>query len=152
MNYEFSSTAKENFSLHDCRATVADLKGNVLTFYFPEGIFYNEYEDCWPNTGPAAVKYVVEYLDEVTFYLFEERLCQKTVKEYTIQQLIEKINSQQWQLEFLYRYDGYREVMYTVDVWFNKKPWSYQGQLFIRNTSETFFWNIRQECKELSEE
>ncbi len=141
MTYKYKSTDQKCFSLHDCRATRAELKENVLILYFPEGIFYRHYDDFWPNTGSGAVKYVIEHLDEVTFYLFEKRLNQRVVREYTIRQLVDKINSKQWQLEFLYRYDGYKEVMYTVEVWFNKKTYSYEGQLFIKNTKETFMWN-----------
>ncbi len=151
MKFKYKSTDKKCFSLHDCKATEADLKDNVLTFYFPEGIFYHEYADFWPNTGSGAVEYFIEYLDEVTFYLFEKSLNQKVVKEYNVSQLVDKINSKKWQLEFLYRYDGYKEVMFTVMVWFNRKPYSYEGQLFIRNVKETFMWNPLED-KDLLEE
>ncbi len=143
MNYQFKSTNKDLFSLHDCEATSAKLEDDKLTFYFPKGIFYCEYGDYWPNTAKAALEFEVEYLDEITFYLFKEKSKKRIVKEYTIEEVIEKINKKKWQIEFLYRYDGYNEVMYTVMVWFNKKPYSYEGQIFIRNKSETYYYDGR---------
>jgi hypothetical protein len=142
MNYEFTSNNKDCFSLHDCRAVHVEIKDSCLTLYFPEGIFYSEYEDCWPNTGSAAVEYVFDDPEDIRFYLFKGKKKKKTVKEYSLKKLADKINSKKWQLEFLYRYDGYQEVVYTVSVWFNKKPWSYAGQIFIRNEGETFSWNF----------
>lgn len=73
MNYEFTSNDKECFSLHDCRADGAELTGDQLILYFTKGIFYNEYGDYWPNTGRAAVEFVIEHVDEITFYLFKEK-------------------------------------------------------------------------------
>lgn len=141
MNYEFTSNDKECFSLHDCRADGAELTGDQLILYFTKGIFYNEYGDYWPNTGRAAVEFVIEHVDEITFYLFKEKRKKKIVQEYTARQLVDKISSQKWQLEFLYRYDGYEQTMHSVMVCFDKRPYSYEGQLFIRFKSETFKWN-----------
>ena len=141
MNYKFESNNKEHFSLHDCLVTKAKLEDNKLTLYFPEGIFYSEYGDHWPNTSKAAVEYVVDYLDEVYVYVFKKVGKKKVVKEYNVEQLVKKINSNKWKLEFLYRYDGYKEIMHTVFVWLDKKPYSYEGQLFIGTNSEKFRWN-----------
>ena len=38
MNYEHTSTDKDNFSLHDCRATSVELNNNHLIFRFPDSL------------------------------------------------------------------------------------------------------------------
>ncbi len=141
MNYKFESNNKECFSLHDCIVSKAKLEDNKLTLYFPKGIYYSEYGNYWPNTAEAAVEYTIEYLDEAYVYVFKETEKKRIVKEYTLEQLVKKINNKKWQLEFLYRYDGHKEIMHTVFIWFDKKPYSYEGQIFIGANSETFRWN-----------
>ena len=38
MQYEFSSTDREKFSLHDCRSTSVELMNERLIFKIPDGM------------------------------------------------------------------------------------------------------------------
>ncbi|MDD5935782.1 MAG: hypothetical protein PUC65_09510 [Clostridiales bacterium] len=146
MEYDLISTDKEKFSLHDCRTTSAKYEDGQLTLYFPNGIFFEDYSDDWPNTGNAAVEFLVDPMRGVSFYLFEE--CEGNVirREYTMEQLIEKINNKEWELEFAYRYDGYQEILYMCWIWCNHEPYSYECQFFIGTKEEVVFrWNPPQQ-------
>ena len=57
MQYEFSSTDKEKFSLHDCRSTYVERINERLIFRIPDGFFNSDYSDDWPNTGNAEVEF-----------------------------------------------------------------------------------------------
>lgn len=139
MQYEYSSTDKDGFSLHDCRATSAELMDERLLFRFPNGIFYEGYSDDWPNTGKAEVEFAIEPMRGVSVYLFAESEGKTVRKEYTIEQVIEKVNKHQWEIEFAYRYDGYEEVLYKCWIWENKGPWTYECELWIGTKEHTIF-------------
>ena len=135
MHYEYSSTEKEKFSLHDCRATSVEMTDKQLVFCFPDGFFYKDYTDDWPNTGKSAVAYSIdgEYRTDggMTFYLFDDRDDCEIREKYTIEQVAGKINSGEWELEFGYQYEGYQEVFHTGWIWQNHEPWSRECQMFI---------------------
>ena len=140
MQYDLISTDKGKFSLHDCRARKAAFSENRLTFSFPDGIYYNDYSDDWPNTGEAEVEFRTD--GELFFYLFEEQDGCTIRKSYTMEQLLDRINSGRWEMEFGYRYDGYREIIYTGWIWQNHEPWSREFQMFIGLKEDTVFrWN-----------
>ena len=139
MQYEHSSTNKSDFSLHDCRATSVELINDRLIFRFPDGIFFFEYSDDWPNTGKAEVEFRVDSMRGVTFYLFVESDGQTIRKECTLEQLIDKINTNEWELEFAYRYDGYEEVLYKCWIWRNHEPWTYECELWVGTKENTVF-------------
>ena len=139
MNYSHVSTEKERFSLHDCRAVGAELTDGRLMFRFPDGIYYNEYDQDWPNTGPAEVEFAPDPLGDVTVYLFTESDGQTVREEVPIGQMIERINARQWELEFAYRYDGYREILYKCWVWQQREPWSRECELRIPTREAAVF-------------
>ena len=92
MKYEYTSIDQDSFSLHDCRAVKAELINNKLIFFFPDGIFFTDYSDDWPNTGKAEVEFTIDHLRGVTVYLFTESEGQTIRREYTLTECIEKIN------------------------------------------------------------
>lgn len=139
MNYEHTSTDKDNFSLHDCRATAVELSDNHLIFCFPDGIFFVGYSNDWPNTGKAEVEFVIDPMRGVTVYLFKDMKEQTIREECQLNDLIEKINSGKWELEFAYRYDGYQEVLYKCWIWENDEPWTYECELWIGTKEDTIF-------------
>ena len=71
MQYAMTSTKKEKFCLHDCRAKKVLLNDKQLTFVFLDGIFFEDYSDDWPNTREAEVEYRID--GGVTFYLFDDK-------------------------------------------------------------------------------
>lgn len=142
MKYEGISTEQEKFSLHDCRATSAEYKNGRLIFHFPDGIYFEDYSDDWPNTGEAEVEFEVDAKRGGTLFLFEEAQGHDIRKKYTIEQLIEKVNRTEWELEFAYRFDGYQEILYMCWIWCNHEPWSFESQLFIGTKDKVVYrWN-----------
>ncbi len=139
MQYEYSSTDKEKFSLHDCRAASVELINDRLIFCFPDGIFFEDYSEDWPNTGKAEVAFIIDSMRGVTVYLFMESEGQTIRKEYTLAALMEKINSHEWELEFAYRYDGYEEVLYQCWIWENDEPGTFECELWIGTKEDTVF-------------
>lgn len=141
IHYELKSQDSDAFSLHDCRSSLIEYENNRLTFFFPAGIFCEDYGDDWPNTGAASVEYLVDPKGRVFLYLFMEIDGQTIRKEYSIEELIQAVNSGRWELEFAYRFDGYQEVLYTCWIWENQQPWTYEAQLFIGMKEEVFRYN-----------
>ena len=142
MPYEYTCKDKERFSLHDCRALSARLIDGRLVFQFPDGIFCADYSKDWPNTGKAEVSFTIDPMRGTSFYLFVEREGKTIREEYPIENLIEKINAQEWELEFAYRYDGYQEILYTGWIWSDHIPWTFECQLWIGTKEDTLFrWN-----------
>ena len=140
MHYTQTSTNKEKFSLHDCRAKKIILNENSLTFIIPDGIFFDDYSDDWPNTWEAEVEYVID--EGVTFYFFDDKDWNEIRKKYTIEQVAEKVNSGEWELEFGYQYNGYHEIFHTGWIWQNHEPWSFECQMFIGTKTDAIFrWN-----------
>ena len=148
MQYEFSSTDKEKFSLHDCRSTSVELINGRLIFKLPDGFFNADYSDDWPNTGSAEVEFAIDPMRGVYLNIFADSDGQTIRKEYTLDQLVEKINNSEWELEFAYRYDGYEEILYKCWIWFDHEPWSYEGELWIGTKEDTVFrWNLLETTK-----
>lgn len=138
MTYENESRNPDHFSLHDCRARSADYGGGALTFFFPEGFYYSPYGKDWPNTGDASVSFKT---NDAYLYLFVQKDGQTIREEYTADQLVDKINGKEWEPEFLYRYDGYKEIMFYGWIWVDREPFYHEFQLFIETDEETYRWD-----------
>ena len=130
------SADRDRFSLHDCRAKRIRCEDGKLTFCFPDGIWCADYGEDWPNTGKASVSYRIDPMREVTIYLFRMEEGKTIREECTVEELIEKVNSRQWELEFAYCYYGYGEVFHSCWIWQEEEPCSLETQLFI-GTKET---------------
>ena len=139
MQYVFSSSDKEKFSLHDCRATSVELINDHLIFRLPDGFYCADHSKDWPNSGKAEIEFIIDPMRGVYLNLFVESDGQTIRKKYTIEQMVERINSQEWELEFAYRYDGYEEVLYNCWVWIKQAPWSYEAELWIGTKEDTIF-------------
>ena len=142
MQYAYSSTDKDRISLHDCIASAAELTNERLIFRFPNGFSYEEYLNEWPNTGEAEIEITLESIKSVKVYLFGEAEGKTIREEYTIEQLVEKINNKEWELEFAYRYYGYQEILYTCWIWNKMGSGTYECELWIRTKEDIIFkWN-----------
>ena len=143
MRYGYSSIDKDRFSLHDCRAASTELKDEQLIFFFPDGFFFDDYSEDWPNTGKAEVEFTIDPMRGITVYQFIESNGQTIRKELTPEHLIDKINEGEWELEFAYRYAGYEEILYTCWIWQKHEPWSCECELWIGTKEKTIFrWNL----------
>ena len=140
MEYEHVSHDKDRFSLHDCKADHISYEGKKLRFCFPDGIWYMDFGDDWPNTGKAAVEFQIDGFRGITFYGFEKQNGIVVRKEYSVEELMEKVNAGEWQLEFAYRYDGFEEIFYSCWIWREEEPWSFEAQLFIGTKEETLYF------------
>lgn len=148
MQYEFSSSDKDRFSLHDCLSTSVELIDERLIFKMPDGFFNIGYSDDWPNTGRAEVEFAIDPMRGVHLYLFVDADGETIRKDYTLDQLAEKINNSEWELEFAYRYDGYEEILYTCWIWEKHEPWTYEGELWIGTKTDAIFrWNSPEETE-----
>ncbi len=102
------------FSLHDCVATDIEWKNGDLTFFFPEGIIMGD--ELVPkgrylngrSSAPAKLTFVGA--DLAFFHVYEpwknegERL-HSVVIDYDLPEVIHKVSSGEWRIEF---YDEYR--------------------------------------------
>ena len=84
MQYEFSSTDKGKFSLHDCRSNSVELINGRLIFKLPDGFFNADYSDDWPNTGSAEVEFAIDPMRGVYLNIFADSDGQTIRKEYTL--------------------------------------------------------------------
>ena len=142
IHYDNTSTAIDKFSLHDSRAVFASFENEKLIFCFEDGIYYADYSDDWPNTGKAEVEFTIDLARGITVYQFVESDKQTIRKEIDLKLLIDRINSREWELEFLYRYDGYKEILYKCWIWENESPMTFECELWISTKEDTVFrWN-----------
>ena len=131
MLFSYKGTDRERFSLHDCRAVSAELVEDRLIFVFPGGIFCADYGKDWPNTGAAAVEFALDPQRGSRVYLFRES-GEETVREcLALETLTGKLNAGEWELEFLFRYDGYGEILYICYIWGLREPGCFEAHLSL---------------------
>jgi len=149
MPYTYSQiNAYPSVSLHDCRANRLNLNSERLEFTFDIGFTLtpqtelNAQNRC-VDTGRAALVFTGA---EAEFYLYREhRLFRRTVvttrKTLSMNQLADKLNSGEWELEFIHEYFGYNSAFYACCIWQKCKPWSIECQLDIYCKQIEYFWN-----------
>lgn len=144
--YKFIEKSENNYiSLHDCRATRVAYEGEYLSFVFKDGFWVGEKNSQNPygkivSTDQAEVEFHI--LDEdVTVYVFTEKKNHTIRKEWTIQDLMKKINNGTCQLEFLYQYKGYQSVIYECELWSKQKPYHKECVLMFRTDENVYKWN-----------
>lgn len=125
------SSDRDRFSLHDCRAKQIRYEDGELTFVFPDGIWCADQGEDWPNTGKACVTYRIDPMREVTVYLFRMEDGKTVREECAVEELTNKVNRGQWELEFAYPYYGYGEVFHSCWIWQEEEPFSSEAYLFI---------------------
>ena len=82
---------------------------NILSFYFPDGIWRGEGEEA-TRTDSAQVDFEImdKDIDNVDIYLFKKDRRGKVIREeWKLSKLIEYANSGKKSLEFLYQYKGF---------------------------------------------
>lgn len=139
MQFEYSSTDQDKFSLHDCRPSSAELIDERLTFRFPDGIFCEGYSNDWPNAGKAEVEFTIDTMRNVTIYLFVDSDGQTVREECTLTKLLQKINENEWELEFAYRYNGYQNILYQCWIWEVPGPRCHECELWIGTKEDVVF-------------
>ena len=137
------------FTLHDCVTERVCFADNVLSFDFSDGFWVlPDHPEGIPDkavrTDASRVEYTLmdnEY--DVTIYVFEKSLFGQIVrKEWSIEDLVDKINSGKCKLEFLYRYNqGDHNAIWKCCLHRGKKPYFADCEIEITYASVQYRWN-----------
>ena len=122
-----SSCDNVTFSLHDCIATGMTWEKNTLTFFFSEGIILGKKFvpkgrcDCFCHSGPAKLSFVGA--DLRFFHVYEswktegEYRLSSNVTAYDLPEIIAKVASGEWRMEFIEEYRSDHAVLYRCGLW-----------------------------------
>ncbi len=149
MDFLHCDKDEKHLSLHDCIAEHAYFKNGKLGFEFSDG-FWIAPDHPSSNlsnivrTDFSKAEYTLkdgEFYD-VIVYVFKKSFFNKTIRiEYTIQELVEKINSGKCQLEFLYQYiDGDTRIV-ECQLNSDKKTYPRECIMKISATEVNYYWN-----------
>jgi hypothetical protein len=85
---------------------------------------------------------------DVTIYVFKKNLFKKTIRiEWTIEKLLNSINSGKCKLEFLYQYVDYNSRIIECELKLNKKPYHQECIMKISVPKVSYYWNkLREDC------
>ena len=146
--YKHCDVSNEYISLHDCHATSILYENGVITFIFPDGIWVisehpNNELDKTVRTDMAEVKLYLDSgsEDDITAYIFEEKLKKTIREEWKLSKLMESINEKNCTLEFLYQYKGYNSMIIECCLWSNKKPYHRECELRLSFKEVKYCWN-----------
>ncbi len=136
-------------TLHDCKAKRAYFANGVLDFDFDDGFWISpehpkSHLSEFVRTDYSRVEYKLLEGDgyDVIVFVYERNLFKKTVrKEWSIQKLIDSINSGECVLEFLYQYiDGDARIVECV-LNSGKKPYFRECTMKIYSSEVRYYWN-----------
>lgn len=121
-------TGAKNISLHDCRATHILLSDDEITFVFPDGFWvWGDHDEIHlddmvrTDTAEVTVKLCGNGAEDVYPYVFTSIGIDKDVRVfYDAERLVKEVNEGNWQLEFLYRYDGGPYLRFDCLLWFGE--------------------------------
>ena len=155
MNFSHCDKDEKYLTLHDCVAECACFENGKLGFEFNDGFWISpDHPESnlskMVRTDFAKVEYTLEDGEDsdVTVYVFTRSFGKKTVgREWTVRELVDKINSGKCKLEFLYQYLDYNARMVECELHFDKKPY-HKGCIMKISAPETrYYWNnLREEC------
>lgn len=152
--YHHQDTDARFLSLHDCSAEKVSYEQETLSVYFPDGFWLLENHPENPTgevvkTDAAKVAFSVldEGTDGVTVYTFGKTKRGRSVrKEWPLADFMKTVNNGTYRVEFVGQYEGYQSRLYTCYVYFDKRPWCRECQIWIHTDKVTFCWNqIREE-------
>lgn len=142
-------------TLHDCCADAATLADGVLTFSFSDGFWIipthpaNNLEQT-VRTDASKVEFVLEKGEYAALYVYTiKRFPRKQTlrEEWSVEKLLDKINSGICQLEFLYPFECGNQRIFQCVLHFNRKPFFKEADLEITVQKSTYFWNhLRADC------
>ena len=142
-------------SLHDCIAERAYFEDGKLGFQFDDGFWVSpdHPENNLSNlvrTDSSKVEYTLENGTsyDVTVYVFKENIFKKTIRiEWTMQELLDNINSGKCELEFLYQYVACASRIVECELKLNKKPYRMECIIKISAPKVSYYWNnLREDC------
>ena len=155
MEFSHCDHDEEHLTLHDCIAERAYFENGKLGFEFNDGFWISpehpesSLREC-VRTDFSKVEYTLEYgkIYDVTIYVFSKTFFKKIIRtEWTIQNLINKINSKKCKLEFLYQYIDHDSRIIECDLTFDKKPYRRECVIKLSAPEVSYYWNNLREDK-----
>lgn len=154
MEYLHCDHDEKYVTLHDCRATRVSLEDGELIFHFPDGFCIGSLHPENPYRKPimtdaAEVRYHLFRGKSwsVYGYIFDHKKPGKAIRwDYSVEQLMADVNEKGGQLEFLYQYLDENCRIIKCELWFDKKPYHRECELFLHADAVDYLWNRL--CKE----
>lgn len=149
MDFLHRDCNEEYISLHDCIAECAHFDNGALVFDLNDGFWVlpdHPASDVSEivRTDFARVEYILEDGAEydASIYVFTKTFWGKIIRsEWSIQKLIESINSKKYRLEFLYQYlDGNTRII-ECELRSCKKPYASECMLKLTLARVEYCWN-----------
>lgn len=149
MKFSHCDHNEKHLTLHDCIAERAYLENGTLGFEFNDGFWVSpDHPESnlseLVRTDFSKVEYTLESSIgcDVVVYVFERTLFKKTVRtEWTVEQLVEKINSGKCRLEFLYQYIDCNCRIVECALRSDKKPYYRECLMWIYAPEVSYYWN-----------
>ena len=138
--------------LHDCFIEKAFVKDESLFFYFDKyGFWINKNNEQNPyneilRTDESSLEFTNINEDDVDITIFEDirifnRLIMKKIKNITLKDFISKLNSKEWNYEFVNEYYGDNTVMFCGYISSTKGGYSSYMQIEIIYDDMIYYWN-----------
>lgn len=148
MNFSHCNHDEKHLSLHDCIAERAYLEDGKLGFELNDGFWISpDHPESglpeWVRTDFSKVEFTLEYgEDDVTVYVFRKNRFRKTIRtEWTVRDLVNKINSGTYRLEFLYQYVAYHAFVLECELRSDRKPYFQECVIKISASDVGYYWN-----------
>ena len=126
MNFSHCDHDEKYLTLHDCIAERAYFENGKLGFEFDDGFWVSpdhpeSNSSDLVRTDHSKVEYTLEDGEDydVTVYVFKKSFSKKAIRaEWTLQELVYKINTGKCKLEFLYQYIDYNSRIIECELKF----------------------------------
>lgn len=149
MVFSHCDSDERYLSLHDCITERAYFEDGKLGFQLDDGFWVSpdHPENNLSNlvrTDSSKVEYTLENgaSYDVTVYVFKENIFKKTIRiEWTMQELLDNINSGKCKLEFLYQYVDCASRIVECELKLNKKPYRMECVIKISAPKVSYYWN-----------
>ena len=156
MNFAHCDTDEKYLTLHDCVAERAYFENGKLGFEFNDGFWISPNHPESNLSAPVRTDFSkAEYTlkdgkdYDVTVYIFTRSFGKKTVgSEWTVDELVDKINSGKCKLEFLYQYLDYDARMVECELHFDEEPYHQGCIMKISAPKVNYYWNNLREDRQ----
>ena len=155
-HYTHHDTDDSAVSLHDCFASGGQYENRTLSFSLADGFWIGAEHPAnhlheTVRTDAALVTFTFDKIAEndISIYVFQKTLFGRTIrKEWSLPQLIERINRGTSRLEFLYQNKGDYQRIIECCLHLKKHPYLYECQLCLPEKSACYYWNaLREDTK-----
>ena len=155
MNFAHCDKDEKYLTLHDCVAERAYFENGKLGFEFNDGFWISpDHPESnlseLVRTDFSKVEYTLEDGEDydVTVFVFKKSSYfkrfsyKKAIRiEWTIHELVNKINNGKCKLEFLYQYVDYNSRIVECELNFDKKPYRRECVIKISAPEVSYYWN-----------